>query len=123
MPAGRPSVRRPAAPVAGNLDLVERALHAAVRKAGPHLRVEMRWGLPWYRGQEMVVCVVRFSHHVGLEFWRGRSLVEAGCPLEGTGKNLRHLKFRTVTEARSSATARALKLAVRWDTTSSKPAR
>ncbi len=102
---------------------VERELDFLVRRIGPGLCVERKWAVDWCVGVDLVVCVGQFSHHVAVEFWRGRSLVDAGHPLEGTGKNLRHLKIRSLDEARKPAVRRAIQAAVQLDQRSPKRVR
>ena len=103
---------------AGPADLlasVERAARAAVSAAGPHLVTRRRWGHDWMAGTDLVCLVGRFSSHVGVEFWRGSSLAPDHPMLEGTGKNLRHVKLRTVAEARSAEFASLVRAAVELD--------
>jgi len=102
---------------------VEDELRRLVTRADPHLRMERHWAIDWYVGTDLIVCIGRFSRHVGVEFWRGRSLVEAGHPLEGTGKNLRHLKIRTLEQVRTPVVLRAVHAAVRLDHASPKRVR
>jgi hypothetical protein len=43
------------------------------------------------------------EHHITFGFLRGTSLPDPGKLLEGTGKNLRHVKLRTVEDLRKPA--------------------
>jgi hypothetical protein len=88
---------------------------ALVRESAPGLRTEKRWGLPWYVGNDLVLTVGAFTHHVGVEFWRGSAVPDPDHLLEGTGKNLRHVKIRTAAEARSPKLARLIRAAVELD--------
>jgi hypothetical protein len=94
---------------------VERAILATVRAAAPSLRPVVKWGNQWLSGTDLVVAVRGFSRHVGVEFWRGASLPDPARLLEGTGKNLRHVKVRTIAEARSRALRTLVAAAVRLD--------
>jgi hypothetical protein len=102
-------------PSTEHLDEVERELHRAVRAVGPTLRIERKWNNDWYAGTDLILCIGAFSHHVGVEFWRGADLVPKHPILQGTGKNLRHLKVRTLEEARSASVAAVIRAAVRLD--------
>ncbi|EQD59689.1 protein containing DUF1801, partial [mine drainage metagenome] len=73
------------------------------------------WGTPWYIGQDLVVAVGAFGHHVGVEFWRGTSLRDPSHLLEGTGKNLRHVKLRTVADATNPEMRALVREAIRLD--------
>ncbi len=94
---------------------LERAVRALARATAPDLRTVVKWGTPWLVGRDLVLAVVAFSRHVGVEFWRGTSLPDPTKLLEGTGKNLRHVKVRTLTEARSPALRGLVAAAVRLD--------
>ncbi|HTT14511.1 MAG TPA: DUF1801 domain-containing protein [Thermoplasmata archaeon] len=94
---------------------LEREVHAVIRCAGPRLRRVTKWANRWYADRDLVVVAGRFAHHVGIEFWRGSSLADPDHLLEGTGKNLRHVKIRTLAEARSPKLMRLLRRAVALD--------
>jgi hypothetical protein len=84
-----------------DLTAVEEAIHRAVRATGPGLRIEHKWSNDWYVGTDLILCVGAFRSHVGVEFWRGITVPDPTHLLEGTGKNLRHVKVRSLTEAQS----------------------
>jgi hypothetical protein len=108
MPTGRETP-------ADDVEAVALAARATVERVGPQLRVESRWGVPWYVGNDPVCAVRAFRSHVGVEFFRGSSLASAHPILEGTGKNLRHAKLRTVEEARSKSFEALVRAAARLD--------
>ena len=83
-------------------------LEGMIRREAPSLHVQQRWGHPWLVGNDLVCLVGAFSHHVGIEFWRGSALPDPDRLLEGTGKNLRHVKVRTAEEADSPRLKRLL---------------
>ncbi|HTS33108.1 MAG TPA: hypothetical protein VMI55_04120 [Thermoplasmata archaeon] len=94
-----------------------------MRAVGPALRTERKWGNDWYAGTDLILCIGAFSKHVGVEFWRGATLAPSHPVLEGTGKNLRHLKIRTRSEARSVAVLAVIRAAVRLDRSAPKRSR
>jgi hypothetical protein len=94
---------------------IERELQRRVRQLAPSLHRERKWGVDWYVGTDLVLCVGAFSRHVGVEFWRGSTLATSHPSLEGTGKNLRHLKVRSLEEARRPSLAKIVRAAVRLD--------
>jgi hypothetical protein len=106
-------------PARDDLASVERAVHATIRALGPELRRQKKWQADWYAGTDLICAAARFRQHVGVEFWRGSELVAAGVPLEGIGKNLRHLKVRTLAEATEGTLPRAIREALRLDATGS----
>lgn len=77
--------------------------------------------MPWTVDKELVVGA--FARHAGVEFWRGSSLADPHGLLEGTGKNLRHVKLRSVGEARAPAFAFLVREAVRLDARSERRTR
>jgi hypothetical protein len=94
---------------------IEEAAHEVIRAVAPELRPVTKWGMPWYAGQDLVVLVGAFSHHVSVEFWRGSTLRDPHRILEGTGKNLRHVKLRKLADATRPAFVELVKEAVRLD--------
>ena len=57
-------------------------------------------------------CIAVQASHVNLGFYRGASLPDPAGLLEGTGKNLRHVKLRDVPAARSAAVTELLRQAI-----------
>ena len=86
-----------------------------VRREAPSLKVERHWGQPWFVGTNLVCLVGAFSQHVGVEFWRGSTVPDPDHLLEGTGKNIRHVKLRTLEEASSPKLALLVGRAVALD--------
>jgi hypothetical protein len=95
---------------------VEREIRRTIRTVGSKLVRVTKWGNAWYAGTDLVCTVYAFRHHVGIEFWRGATLAPAHPMLEGTGKNLRHAKLRSVSEANSRAFRALVRAAIRLDT-------
>jgi len=97
------------------MDRVVEAVREVIRAIAPELRIESRWGNPWYVGNDLVVLPGAFTSHVGVEFWRGTALKDPHHLLEGTGKNLRHVKLRSTREATAPAMVELIREAVRLD--------
>jgi hypothetical protein len=79
------------------------------------LRVEIHWGHPWFVGNDLVCLVGHFTRHAAIEFWRGSTVPDPDHLLEGTGKNLRHVKLQTLEQASSPKLARLIRRAVELD--------
>ncbi len=105
------------------MDQIAETARRVVKKVAPQLRTELNWGLPWLVGTDLVLVIGAFTQHVGVEFWRGSSLSDPHGLLEGTGKNLRHVKLRTLSEARAPAFETLVREAVRLDSRSEKRTR
>ena len=99
------------------------AAEATIARAGPSLRIERKWATDWRAGRDLIVACRAFSHHVGMEFWRGSALPDPDHLLQGTGKNLRHVKVRSIAEARAPALARLIGAAIRLDASERKRTR
>jgi hypothetical protein len=106
--------RTPVEPVE-RMSTIAATLNSVVRENAPELHTEKRWGLPWYVGNDLVLVVGAFTRHVGVEFWRGSTVPDPHHLLEGTGRNLRHVKVRTTAEARAPELAQLIRAAVELD--------
>lgn len=58
-------------------------------------------GVPQWFDARPVLYLADYSHHLNLGFCRGAFLADPRGLLEGSGKGLRHVKVRTVEQARS----------------------
>jgi hypothetical protein len=110
--------RKPVRPPLGPDDpeRVAETVRDLVRALAPELRIERRWGHPWYVGNDLVLAITPFAHHAAVEFFRGTTLKDPRHRLEGTGKNLRHVKLRSVEDATSPEVVGLLREAIRLDT-------
>jgi hypothetical protein len=62
----------------------------------PQLREDIKWHVPVYSlGTTPIVSIEGFKAHVNLKFFRGAVLRDRWNILEGTGKGVRHVKFRS----------------------------
>jgi hypothetical protein len=77
------------------------ALREAVRKAGPDLTEKLAWGFPCYSGNERIFSIIAHARHVNLQIWYGAELAGHSARIEGTGKSLRHVKIRALSEVDS----------------------
>jgi hypothetical protein len=113
MPA-RSRAHGPTEPVE-RMSTIATIVNSVVRENAPGLHIEKRWGLPWHVGNDLVLVVGGFQHHVGVEFWRGATVPDPHHLLEGTGENLRHVKVRTAAEAKAPELADLIRAAVELD--------
>ena len=75
------------------------AVRALVRKAVPKSREAINpWGLPIFEWNGPLCYLMVGKHHVTFGFPRGTSLQDPAKLLQGTGKNLRHIKLREVSD-------------------------
>jgi hypothetical protein len=75
------------------------ALRALVRKAVPKSREVINpWGVPTFEWNGPMCYLMVGKNHVTFGFPRGSSLQDSASLLEGTGKNMRHVKLRQVSD-------------------------
>jgi hypothetical protein len=76
------------------------AIRALVRKAAPKSREAINpWGIPVFNWNGTLCYVMVGKNHVTFGFPRGSSLRDPTKLLQGTGKNLRHVKLHEVSDA------------------------
>jgi hypothetical protein len=83
------------------MQILSRKLRNLILDAEPEFDEVIRWKNLTYGPSKMLLAIVIHKNHLNLEFANGKSLVEDGYPLEGTGKNLRHLKIQTESDLES----------------------
>jgi hypothetical protein len=74
------------------------ALREAVQTAGPDLTEKLAWGMPCYVGKERIFSIAAQTSWVNLQLWYGAALAGRFDRIEGTGKSLRHVKVRALSE-------------------------
>jgi len=96
------SILRPAALIETWFDTLRpeqkdmaRRLRELVTSASPELASSVKWGnlMFTYEGTH-AVAIVMHKDHANLQIFNGASLAERYPELEGTGKGVRHLRFR-----------------------------
>lgn len=70
------------------------ALRDIVLSEAPALREEIKWNQPCYTGAATVCYIQKARGHVSLGFGKGAALADPGGLLEGTGAQMRHIRFR-----------------------------
>lgn len=70
------------------------------------------YGVGSKKMSEHYAYIAPHKKHVNLGFYHGASLVDPGRLLEGTGKRLRHVKIRSIMEAKSAPLKRLIAEAI-----------
>ena len=71
-------------------------LRRIVRTHYPQLREDVKWHVPVYSlGTAPIVSIEGFKAHINLKFFKGAGLRDSAGILKGTGKGVRHVKFRS----------------------------
>ncbi len=69
-------------------------LRSLIRQALPNALETVRMGVPFYTLERPDVAYLAvYLAHINLGFWKGAHLKSK--PLEGTGKDLRHIRLRS----------------------------
>jgi len=78
---------------------VARALRNFVKGIVPGVKeTENAWGIPTFEASNPFCFYMAGKNHVTLGFHFGTSLKDPERLLEGTGKNIRHVKLRTMAD-------------------------
>ncbi len=94
---------------------VANAVRELILETGPALEERLMYGVPWYRGKGYLFAIAAHTDHTNLEFARGASLRDPARLLEGTGKNMRHVKLFTVGDVQRPRLKALLREAIRLD--------
>src|SRR5260370_19524211 len=71
------------------------------------------WKIPTYESNGPMCFLMVGKYHVTFGFLRGTSLPDPAGLLEGTGKNVRHVKLRTAKDVKEPALRRLIEAAAR----------
>jgi len=95
------------------------ALRDKIESIGPELTCKLAWGFPCWSGNERLFSIMARSDRCNLQLFYGNQLA-AKWPnrIEGTGKQLRHIKIYAVREVDEELET-ILKFAVQLDQTHS----
>jgi len=96
------SILRPAALIETWFDTLRpeqkdmaRRLRELVTASSPHLASSVKWGILMFTHEGThAVAIVMHKDHANLQIFNGAMLVDQFPELEGTGRGVRHLRFR-----------------------------
>ena len=100
----------------GNPELVAvvRALRSFVKKVAPATKETVNaWGIPTFEQPDPFCFFMVGKKHVTFGFHFGTSLEDPEGLLEGTGKNIRHVKLRTMEDLEKKGLRALVQAAVR----------
>ncbi len=96
------------------LQAVATGLRALIKTVAPQVKEGVNaWGLPMFDSSGPFGYFMIGKSHVTFGLYEGTSLDDPERLLEGTGKNLRHVKLRTVEDLRRPGLRKLVKSAVR----------
>lgn len=99
-----------------NLGLQEVVMHlrAVVKKSVPKVKEGVNpWHIPIFESNGPICYYMAGKNHITLGFIRGTSLPDPEGLLEGTGKNLRHVKIKSLDDLNRKGLRELLKSAAR----------
>jgi hypothetical protein len=90
------------------------ALHVFVKDAVPGVTESINpWGMPTFESNGPMCYFSAATKHITFGFLRGTSLDDPKGLLEGTGKNLRHVKLRSVDDLKRDGLRELVRAAAR----------
>jgi hypothetical protein len=93
---------------------VARGLRRLVKKTVPDSEETVNpWKIPTFESNGPMCFFMMGKNHVTFGFLRGTSLPDPAKLLEGTGKNLRHVKLRTLQDLRRPGLKKLIQAAAR----------
>jgi len=96
------------------LQPVATGLRALIKTVAPQVKEGVtRWGLPMFDSNGPFGYFMIGKSHVTFGLYEGTSLDDPERLLEGTGKNLRHVKLRSVEDLKRPGLRKLVKSAVR----------
>ena len=70
-----------------------RDLDALIRESAPDLVPSLKWGHLTYHARRNACSIVTHGQHVNLQVWGGAGLRDPRRLLQGTGQDMRHIRF------------------------------
>jgi hypothetical protein len=96
------------------LQKVVRGLRNLVKAVVPETKITVNsWGIPTFEAKDPFCFYMVGKNHVTFGFHYGNSLEDPEGLLEGSGKNLRHVKLRTVEDLEKKGLKELVLAAVR----------
>lgn len=95
-------------------------LRGIILSAAPGIVEELKWSQPWYSSRNGLFCYLqRRKNYVTLGFRMGTSLSDPKKLLEGTGKDMRHVKIASADGMNRPALLQLIKQAIKLGKTRS----
>ncbi len=94
-------------------EIVEK-LRRAVKGTSKKLKEEIKWNVPTYSINKNICSIMAHKNHVNLQIFQGAKIKDAN-KLEGSGKGMRHIKYKHVNEVKITEIKKYLKQAIELD--------
>ena len=100
-----------------HIEELARAAYDFVAEIEPSLPRMKRWGFPGFVGNSTIVTICGQKQHVNMQFFHGAHLPNPNGLLEGTGKDLRHIKIRSAVDLERGGMREVVLAAIAFDAT------
>jgi hypothetical protein len=80
----------------------------------PEVKEELKWNVPTYSLSKNICSIMAHKKHVNLQIFQGAHIEDSQL-LEGTGKDMRHLKYVSLDEIKKDVVEKCLKQALKID--------
>ena len=93
---------------------IAQKLRSIILETDSKLSEQIKWNAPVYSLNRNICSIIAHKQHVNLQLFQGASIKDAK-QLEGTGKDMRHIKFSTATEIKKTDIQRYLNQVLEHD--------
>lgn len=90
---------------------ISKELRRIVTTFSSELKEEIKWGVPTYSMKKNICSIIAHKKHVNFQIMQGAHLKDTQ-ELEGTGKDMRHMKLYSLSEAEGEKINNYLKQAI-----------
>ncbi len=99
-----------------NLKPIVIKLRGIIKSISEELREEIKWNVPTYSINKNICSIMAHKKHVNLQIFRGTEVKNSEI-LEGTGKAMRHLKYKKLDDVKTNIVKEIVKQAITVDGT------
>lgn len=89
-------------------------LRQAIMGTSKELREEMKWNVPTYSINRNICSIMAHKKHVNLQIFQGAKIRDSN-KLEGSGKEMRHIKYAAIKEVKVTEVKKYLQQAIELD--------
>jgi len=93
---------------------IVKELRKIITNHSTDFKEEMKWNVPTYSINKNICSIMAHNKHVNFQIFRGAH-IKGAQELEGTGKDMRHLKLSTLGEVDKTKVEKYLKQAIELD--------
>jgi len=89
-------------------------LRKSIQDVSPDITEAIKWSVPVYSLNKNICSIIAHKRHVNLQIFNGAHLRSAN-KMQGTGKDMRHIKFVSEAEIKPAEIRKILKEAIAAD--------